>query len=66
VVGRNAKYPSENLIAQSNAAIGTNQIEKKQDLFISRIRAVPPGCAQDSTDILARQSGLLKWMLNEF
>jgi hypothetical protein len=28
VVRHNAKYPRENLIAQSNAAIGTNKIEK--------------------------------------
>jgi hypothetical protein len=65
VVGQNAKYPRENLIAQSNAAIGTNKIENNQDLFVSRIQAVPLGCAQDGTDILARQSGLLKCMLNE-
>jgi hypothetical protein len=54
VVGRNAKYPRENLITQSNAAIGTNKIEQKQDLFVSRIQAVSLGCAQDGTDILAR------------
>jgi NADH:ubiquinone oxidoreductase subunit len=30
VVGRNAKYPCENLIVQSNAVIGTNKIEKKR------------------------------------
>jgi hypothetical protein len=66
VVGRNAKYLRDNLIAQSNAAIGTNKIEKKQDLFVSRIQAVPLGCKQDGRDILARQSGLLKCMLNEF
>jgi hypothetical protein len=66
VVGHNAKYPRENLIAQSNAAIGTNTIKKKQDLFVSQIQAVPLGCTQDDTDILARQSGLLKCMLNEF
>jgi hypothetical protein len=65
-VGRNAKYPRENLIAQSNAAIGTNKIKKKQDLFVSRIQVVPLGCRQDGTDILARQSGLLKCMLSEF
>jgi hypothetical protein len=66
VIGRNAKYPRENLIAQSNAAIGTNKIEKKQDLFVSQIQGVPLGCAQDGTDILSRQSGILKWMLHEF
>jgi hypothetical protein len=66
VVGRNAKYPRENLIAQSNAIIGTNKIEKKQDLFVSRIQAVPLGCSRDGTDILARQSGLLMCMLIEF
>jgi hypothetical protein len=55
-----------NLTAQSNAAIGTNTIEKKQDLFVSRIQSVPLACGQDGTDILARQSGLLKCMLNEF
>jgi hypothetical protein len=66
VVGRNAKYPRENMIAQSNAAIGTNKIETKQGLFVSRIQAVSFGCAQDGMDIVARQSGLLKYMLNEF
>jgi hypothetical protein len=66
VLGRSAKHPREKLIAQSNAAIGTNKIEKKQDLFVSRIQAVPLGCAQDGMDILARQSGFLKCMLNEF
>jgi hypothetical protein len=66
VVWRRAKYPRENVIFQSNTAIGTNKIGKKQDLFVSQIQAVPPGCAQDGTDILARQSGLLKCMLNEF
>jgi hypothetical protein len=34
VVRRNGKYPRENLVAQSNVAIGTNKIEKKQDLFV--------------------------------
>jgi hypothetical protein len=65
VVGSNAKYPRKNSIAQSSVAIRTNKIEKKQDLFVSRIQAVPLGCAQDGMDILARQSGLLKSMLNE-
>jgi hypothetical protein len=65
-VGRNAKYPREFLIAQSNAGIGTNKIEKKQDLFVSRIQAVPLGCTQDGKDILARQSGRLECILNEF
>jgi hypothetical protein len=65
-MGRNSKYPRENLIAQSNAAIGTNKIEKKHDLFVSRMQALPLGCAHDRIDILARQSGLLKCMLNEF
>jgi hypothetical protein len=40
VVGRNAKYPRENLVAHSNTAIRTNKIEKKQDLFVLRIQAV--------------------------
>jgi hypothetical protein len=53
------------LIIQSNTTIGTDQIEKKQDLFVSQIQAVPLGCAQDGRDILARQSGFLKCMLNE-
>jgi hypothetical protein len=66
VVGRNAKYPRENLIAQSNVAIGTNKIEKKQDLFVSRIAAMPLGCAQDDTAFLARHSGLMEHMLNGF
>jgi hypothetical protein len=66
MVGHNTKYPGENLITESNAAIGTSKIEKKQDLFASRIQAVLLRCAQDGTDILTRQSGLLKCMLNEF
>jgi hypothetical protein len=39
-MGHNTKYPREHVIAQSNAAIRTNKIEKKQDLFISRIQAL--------------------------